>query len=140
MLFEALIDQFGFGKISSLRTSNISNRIPKYKDVEIKQVDLNERALYSGKYSGYTAEELMEVIDDQFFRPKASNWANAFSPAPESHVQNGKLIHFRVVDRELDLPAGTAKNLLNTVAERYGLKVVVETDNLVRYALGKKRG
>ena len=66
MLFEALTAQFGFGKLSTFRASNIINRIPKYKDVEIKQVDLNERALYSGKYSGYTAEELMEVIDDQY--------------------------------------------------------------------------
>jgi hypothetical protein len=45
MLFQALIDQFGFGKISAFRSANIAKRIPKYKDVEIKQVDLNERAL-----------------------------------------------------------------------------------------------
>jgi len=133
MLFEALITQFGFGKISSFRASNITNRIPKYKDVEIKQVDLNERALYSGRFSGYTAEELMEVIDDQFFRPKAHMFGDAYYNQPEKHLHTGELVHFRQVDKQLDLPVGTAKKLLNTVAERYGLEPVMETDNLVRY-------
>jgi hypothetical protein len=138
MLFGALVEQFGFGKLTSFRASNISNRIPKYKDVEIKQVDLNERALYSGRYSGYTATELLEVIDDQFFRPRQEAYDSATryggTVSAESHVRTGKLIHFRTVDRELDLPAGTAKQLLNSVAERYGLEVAMETDNLVRYA------
>jgi len=139
MLFEALITQFGFGKISSFRASNISNRIPKYKDIEIKQVDLNERSLYSGKFSGYTAEELMEVLDDQFFRPQATKFQDDFNKRPEAFIHTGKLIHFRVVDKELDLPSGTSKKLLNTVAERYDLKVSMETDNLVRYELKKPR-
>ncbi len=133
MLFEALINQFGFGKIGSFRASNITNRIPKYKDVEIKQVDLNERALYSGRFSGYTAEELMEVIDDQFFRPIAYQFAGRHYTAKEAFLHTGELVHFRQVDKKLDLPAGTAKKLLNTVAKRYGLKPVMETDNLVRY-------
>lgn len=135
MLFEALIDQFGFGKISSFRASNITNRIPKYKDVEIKQIDLNERALYSGRFSGYTSEELMKVIDDQFFRPVAYQFGNLIYSDMEKYLHTGELVHFRQVDKRLDLPAGTAKKLLNTVAERYGLVPVMETDNLVRYQL-----
>src|SRR5882724_1390365 len=51
LLFQALILQFGFGKIGSFRASNITARIPKYKTVKIKDVDLNDYALYSGKYS-----------------------------------------------------------------------------------------
>jgi hypothetical protein len=133
MLFEALIIQFGFGKISSFRATNISKRIPKYKDVEIKQVDLNERALYSGKYTGYNGEELMEVIDDNFFRPEASKFLSGLYNDPEKYLHTGKLVHFRDVDKRLELPPGTAKKLLNTVAERYSLKVVMETDHLVRY-------
>lgn len=35
LLFEALISQFGFGKISSFRASNITARIPKYRDVKV---------------------------------------------------------------------------------------------------------
>jgi len=133
MLFEALISQFGFGKIGSFRASNITNRIPKYKDVEIKQVDLNERALYSGKYSGYTAQELMEVIDDQHIRPVSHYFNDHYYRQDEKHLHTGKLVHFRQVDKALDLPAGTAKKLLNTVAARYGLEPTMETDNLVRY-------
>jgi len=135
MLFDALIAQFGFGKIGSFRASNITNRIPKYSDVEIKQVDLNERALYSGRYSGYTAEELMEVIDDKFFRPVAFQFGNYAYSGDEEYLHTGSLIHFRQIDKNLDLPTGTCKKLLNTVAERYGLNPVMETDNLVRYQL-----
>lgn len=135
MLFEALISQFDFGKISAFRASNITNRIPKYKDVEIKQVDLNERALYSGRFSGYTTEELMEVIDDQFFRPVAYMFGNSLYDDTETHLHTGELVHFRQVDKKLDLPVGTTRKLLNTVTERYGLKPEMETDNLVRYRL-----
>jgi hypothetical protein len=42
-------------------------------------------------------------------------------------------LHFREIDRKLELPPGIAKRLLNGVAERYGLKPEVEMDNLVRY-------
>ena len=135
MLFEAIIAQFGFGKIGSFKASNIINRIPKYKDVEIKQVDLNERALYSGRFSGYSIEELLEVIDDQFFRPAAYKIVSLVYDEEEKHLHTGELVHFRSVDKRLDLPAGTAKKLLNIVAERYHLKPVMETDNLVRYRL-----
>lgn len=133
MLFEALIAQFGFGKISSFRSTNISKRIPKYRDVVIKQVDLNERVLYSGKYSGYTAQELMEVIDDSLVRKEYHNFQTAYAPKSEAYFFNGKLIHFREVDRSLELPPGTSKKLLNSVAERYSLEPEMETDNIVRY-------
>jgi hypothetical protein len=133
MLFQALIAQFGFGNIGAFRAANISSRIPKYRTVQIKQVDLNERALYSGKYSGYSADELYEVIDDQYLRPAAHDYANAVLQAAEAFVFNGKLVHFRDVDRKLELPPGTSRALLNTVAARYKLKPVLETDHLVRY-------
>lgn len=51
LLFGALITQFGFGKISSFKATNITKRIPKYKNVKIKDVDLNDKRLYSGQYS-----------------------------------------------------------------------------------------
>lgn len=69
ILFEALIQQFGFGKISSFKATNITKRIPKYKDVKVKDVDLNEKILYFGPYTGYSDEELMEVIDTHLLRP-----------------------------------------------------------------------
>jgi hypothetical protein len=51
----------------------------------------------------------------------------------EDLIHNGKLLHFRVIDRRLDLPPGTSRRLMNSVAARYGLVPEVEMDNLVRY-------
>lgn len=135
LLFEALINQFGFGKISSFRASNITQRIPKYKDVKVKEIDLNEKSFYSGKYSGYTDEELMEVIDTQFFLPdhKKSLRYSTLYQNREDLIHNGKLIHFKQVDKQFDLPHGTAKRLLNSVAERYELEPEMEKENIVRY-------
>lgn len=141
LLFEALISQFGFGKISSFKASNISSRIPKYKDVKIVEADLTEKVFYSGRYAGYGDAELCEVIDTQFFAPdeeKRSKFSTLYQEREEL-VHNGKLVHFREVDRKLDLPPGTAKRLLNTVAERYGLTPELELDNVVRYTSGRRR-
>lgn len=141
LLFFTLINQFGFGKISSFRATNISSRIPKYKDVKIVESDLIEKIFYSGRYSGYEDIELSEVIDTLLFAPDEKkrddfDWANKNR---EDLIQNGKLIHFREIDRTLSLPPGTSKRLLNSVASRYGLKPDMETDNIVRYMLARKR-
>jgi len=140
MLFQALIQQFGFGKISTFRSSNITRRIPKYKDVEITKVDLGERVLYSGRYTGYTVEELCEVIDDGFFRPDKELYdiAGFMDSGPEKWLHNGRLVHYAAVDRQLDLPPGTAKRLLALVATRYGLEPVLQTDNLARFGQVKR--
>lgn len=138
LLFEALIQQFGFGKISSFRASNITKRIPKYETVKIVQADLEEDRFYSGRYTGYGDDELMEVIDTGLFR-KDQDVVDAalyleLHQGREELVQNGKLLHFREIDRDLELPRGTARRLLNKVAKRYGLAPLLEKDNLVRYA------
>lgn len=52
LLFDDLQNQFGFGNLSVFRASNVTKRIPKYKDVKIKDVDLEARAFYSGRYTG----------------------------------------------------------------------------------------
>ena len=134
LLFEALISQFGFGNLSVFRASNISKRIPKYKDVEIAESDRNERVLYSGKYSGYNDEELMEIIDSLFFRPDHIAFVNySYKDDRESLIHLGKLIHYRSLDTQLELPPGTAKRLLKTVGERYDLKPELDLDNIVRF-------
>lgn len=141
LLFEALIVQFGFGKISSFKASNISSRIPKYKDVKIVEIDLSEKVFYSGKYAGYGDDELSEVIDTKFFAPdeeKRSKYTTLYREREEL-IHNGKLIHFRQVDRALDLPPGSAKRLLNAVAARYGLTPEMEKENIVRYKAGRRR-
>ena len=135
LLFEDLISQFRFGNINSFRAANITKRIPKYDDVEVLETDRNERTLYSGRYTGYSDDELMEVIDTRFFHPEEADEVASLDldPHRESRIRNGKLIHFRDVDRNLDLPPGAAGRLLNIVAKRYDLEPELETDNIVRY-------
>ena len=135
ILFEALISQFGFGKLSVFRATNISKRIPKYKDVKIADVDLGSKSFYSGKYDGYSDEELMEVIDTELFLPDAGNKTEYpyIYPGREDLLHNGKLVHFREIDGRLELPPGTARRLLNSVARRYGLTPAMEKGNIVRY-------
>lgn len=135
MLFEGLIAQFGFGKISSFKSSNITSRIPKYEKVQVKDIDLNDRYLYSGKYSGYSNEELMEIIDTHLFFPdhdKGHKYSTLYT-GREELIQQGKLLHFREIDRKLELPLGTARQLVVSVAERYSLKPALLTDNVVRF-------
>ena len=135
LLFQALIDQFGFGRIGTFRATNITSRIPKYKTVKVNEVDLNDYALYSGKYTGYGDDELMEVIDTEFFMPDEdsfSNYSNIYAKR-EDLIHNGKLLHFRNIDRKLELPPGTAKRLLKNVATRYRLVPLYENENVIRF-------
>lgn len=135
ILFQSLIEQFGFGEVKSFRASNITSRIPKYRNVVMAESDRNERTFYSGKYSGYSDEELMEVIDTELVAPDDTR--TGYRRDREDLIHNGKLVHFRKVDRDLELPPGTARLLLNKVVERYGLEPYLEKENVVRY---KKRG
>ncbi len=143
LLFEALISQFDFGSISSFRATNISKRIPRYKSVSVTEIDINERVFYSGKYAGYSDDELEEVIDTGLFQPDHEVFSTDLSLSPfgdtgrEKLIHYGKLLHYRGVDRELELPPGTAKRLLNRVAKRYSLDPILEKENLVRYKHGR---
>ncbi len=130
ILFEALIEQFGFGKLSSFRATNITKRIPKYKNVKIEDVDLNERTFYSGKYASYDDSELMEVIDSYLLYPDKERM---YITNRESLIHNGMLVHFRQVDQQLELPPGTAKRLLEPVAARYNLVPSQKTENTIRF-------
>ena len=143
LLFEDLISQFDFGKISSFRATNISRRIPRYTDVKVVETDLNERILYSGKYTGYSDDELMEVIDAELLLPDKAQYEfigrdNILDR--EGSIHDGELVHFREIDRRLDLPPGTAKRLLSKVAERYDLKPKMERDHIVRYKHNPRKG
>jgi len=85
---------------------------------------LNEKIFYSGRYTGYGDEELSEIIDTLLFQPdeeKCRQFSTMYKDR-EDLIHNGKLLQFREIDRKIDLQPGTAKRLLNGVAERYGLK------------------
>ncbi len=103
---------------------------------------MNERSFYSGKYSGYTDEELMEVIDTGLFGPDEAKYAiySTIHSDREDLIHNGKLLHFREIDKNLDLLPGTAQRVLNKVAKRYGLKPLLETEHLVRYKTNRSKG
>jgi TIR domain-containing protein len=137
LLFDALIKQFGFGNIASFRATNVTKRIPKYKNVKVKDVDLGERAFYSGKYTGYSDEELEEIIDTELFYSHDSTPIELTWPSSvlgrEDEIRLGKLLHFRQVDKDLELPPGTAKRLLVTVAGRYNLVPYQLTENVVGF-------
>ena len=133
LLFEALIKQFGFGQLSSFRSTNITSRIPKYKDVKVVATDLNERAFYSGKYSGYGDKDLAEVIDTNLFQQDETPFPG-LNTERESLIRNGKLLLFREIDTRLELPPGSAKRLMSDVAKRYGLTPAMETEHIVRYS------
>lgn len=135
LLFEGLIKQFGFGKISSFRASNISKRIPKYKNVKLNDIDIQERSLYSGEYTGYSDEELKEIIHSEYISKAAHEILDypALYTKRESSIYRGKLIHFRKFDKDLKLPPGTAKRLLIEAALDYGLETLTLHDNVVRF-------
>lgn len=141
LLFEALIKQFGFGNISSLRATNISKRIPKYTNVKVKDIDLVDRYFYSGKYTVYSDEELAEIIDTQLFYRDYDGGILAamdeWQKGREDLVRNGKLLHYKQIDNELELPPGTAKRLITSVAQRYNLVPYYKTDNVVRFTANK---
>ena len=143
LLFQALIDQFGFGRIGTFRATNITSRIPMYKTVKVNEVDLNDYALYSGKYTGYGDDELMEVIDTELFEPDEKHFSAPYSflrKGREELIHNGKLLHFREINRNLELPPGTVKRLLKDVATRYGLVPLYENENVIRFNTRRTRG
>jgi hypothetical protein len=133
LFFQQLIEQFGFGKLASVRPTNIIGRIPKYRTVKIKDIDLNEYTLYSGKYTGYDDDELMEVIDTELFAPDVQKAEDHYIYGREELIHNGKLLHFRQIDRTLDLPPGTARRLIKSVAERHSLTFEHESANVIRF-------
>lgn len=136
LLFEALIQQFGFGNIKSFRASNITKRIPKYKNVKIVEADVEEVSFYSGPYVGYDDNELMEVIDAELLYGEHDSHIkySILNEGRESSIHNGRLVHYRNIDRQLNLPRGSARRLLSRVASRYGLSPKLETKNMVRYS------
>ncbi len=131
ILFEALVEQFGFGNIKAFRASNIISRVPKYKNVEVKEVDITERSFYKGQYSGYDDDELMDVIDEYYVKGHFDRTRN-FGYDSSNNICLGELIHFKRVDADFELPPGTAKRLLIPVAARYQLIPKKETQNTLR--------
>lgn len=135
LLFKALVDQFGFGDLSAFKAGNITTRIPKYKNVKVANADLSTRKFYSGRYSGYSDEELMEVLDTKLFGAEDGLMAESLylEQGREASISNGKLIQHREVDGMFDLPPGTSSRLLIKVARRHNLKPLFKGENVLRF-------
>lgn len=135
LLFEALIGQFGFGKISSFKASNIQKRIPKYNTVKISDEDRASRALYGGRYTGYNDDELSQVLITSYLQPEYEDrirW-DTIKRGREDSIYNGQLLHFRDLDKRFDLPPGSARRLLLKLAPGFLLEPTLLTDNIVRF-------
>lgn len=81
----------------------------------------------------------MEVLDTAAFAPDHHKFGMGLYRDREEIIHNGKLLHFREIDRRLELPPGTAKQLIKQVALRYGLVPVQEGENIIRFGPRKQR-
>ncbi len=136
LLFEGLIKQFGFGKISSFKAANIQKRIPKYNTVRMSDEDRASRSLYNGRYAGYSDDELCQVLVTSFLQPEYADrlsYRGTYKTGREDSIYNGKLLHFRDIEKKYDLPPGTARRLLLKLAPSFLLETQLLTDNLVRF-------
>jgi hypothetical protein len=132
-VFRALIDQFGFGKISAFRHSSIKTKLPKYDDLPIAEADLESGTLYTGPYEGYSKHELALVVDDEIAEPDWDKYEK-FSGSP-SNLFRGQLLHFRHLDAKNQLPPGATKELLEkVVTELYPARVTERTENTIRFS------
>jgi len=138
LLFSTLKDQFQFGSLRGFSHAKIKARLPKYPDLRVAESDLQSGALYTGPFEGYSEDELAEVIDERFVLPAWRSYTGRFlSSAAQDWRQylfTQQLVHFRDVDKRIQLPPGTAHALLvEVVTERYPAKVAKLTDNTVRF-------
>jgi len=131
-VFLTLIDQFDFGSIKGFSHARIKAKLPsKYDDLPVAEADLKSGTLYSGPYEGYSDQELAEVIDEEIVAPawgQFEDWQYGVKT-----LFNKPLLHFRRLDERYELPPGTARKLLVSVAtNRYPSVVSQETPNTVR--------
>lgn len=130
-VFQALIDQFDFGRIKGFKHATIKAKLPKYADLPVADADLRSGALYTGPYEGYSAAELIEVLDDEVLRPAWILHKDRYAVYTRNLFENW-LVHFRQVDNDYELPPGTAKALLEEAAEIYPVKVL-KSENTIRF-------
>ena len=129
MLFEALINQFGFGNIKSFKATNIMSRVPKYNQIQVNPVDQEERVFYTGEYKGYTDDELRDVLKEKFVDRE---WLD-HSYGLQSSLFHNRLVHYREIDKRMDLPVGTTKRHLTSLMAEYDYVPLKETINTVRF-------
>ena len=132
LVFQTLVDLFGFGSLRGFRHSTIKAKLPRYRDLPVAESDLRSGVVYNGPYEGYSDEELREVLVDEFLDPA---WRDARRQWPEDQNFRGALIHYREVDDRVQLPPGTAHRLLTDTATRRYFVIAQQTQNTVRFVV-----
>lgn len=136
LVFQTLVDLFGFGSLRGFRHSTIKAKLPRYRDLPVAESDLRSGAVYNGPYEGYSDEELCEVLVDEFLDPA---WHETRRQWSDNYDFRGALLHYRELDDRLRLPPGTARRLLaDTATERYFVTVAQQTQNTVRFAIDEE--
>ena len=134
LFFQALCDQFGFGNMKGFRGGSISQRLPKYADLPVQQIDLELGTVYQGPYQGYSDEELGAVIEEDLARTHSNVlFIGPTSRINRSNIFSRKLIHYRQMDDQLKLPPGTCKRMLKSVAAEWNLQPTDEWENSIRF-------
>ena len=132
-VFQALVDQFDFGKITGFRHASIKAKLPKYDTLAVADADLQSGAIYTGPYEGYTDRELRLVIDDEIVEPAWSELEESAFPSSRN-LFRGPLLHFRQLDQRFEFPPETTKELLETVVTGlYPAKVIHRTENTISF-------
>lgn len=137
LLFEDLCELFGIGNMKGFKGTSITKRIPKYDDIKINPADLKTGQIYDGPFEGYGDEEFYEILFD-YVSSQIKEGVNNFNLDTKfndfgsntdtfhdllsylnSHIApdilSGNLIHFREIDKKLQLPFGTSSRLLKNV-------------------------
>ena len=130
-VFQALIDQFGFGRIKGFRHASIKAKLPKYDDLPVAEADLRSGTIYDGPYEGYSVQELEEILEEDLINPE---WERSQRFPTAANLFHGQLLHFRYLDEEHSLPPGTATAVLEKVVkERYPATAQQRTQNTIRF-------
>jgi hypothetical protein len=130
-VFQALIEQFDFGRIKGFRHATIKAKLPKYDDLDVADADLKSGSLYTGPYEGYSRVEMAEVIDDEILRPAWIDHKSRYESEPKNAFEDW-LMHFRQLDAEYELPPGAAKALIEEAASIYPVKTW-RSENTIRF-------
>jgi hypothetical protein len=139
--FKSLHYVFGFGDMKDLKTARIKSNLPKsWSQLKIDEKDLDTGTIYTGPYRGYSDDELIEILDQNYFEPHMKE-KQLFSDilGEERTIPAGKLIHFKQIDEKSQLPPGTAKKFLIDVAARYDLEPFKEWENSIMFTPRKKK-
>ena len=131
-VFQALIDQFEFGRIKGFKHATIKAKLPKYSDLTVADADLRSGTIYAGPYEGYSREELIEVIDDEIVRPAWEDHKSLYASEEKNLFENW-LLHFRQVDADYEFPPGTSQELLEEAVAIYPAQPSMRTENTIRF-------